>query len=304
MIRPMSTDGRTIAVTAAVITYNSAGIIGDCLASLADAFGDVPYEVVVVDNASADGSLDAVHAVRPDAVTVPLAGNLGYAAGVNAAVAASRASEAILVLNPDIRLTARSVPPLLEALRRPGTAIAVPRMVSADGELLYSLRRQPTISRTLGEAVLGGRRASRSKWTGEVVGRSEAYSQATTADWASGAAMLISRAALAVIGPWNESFFLYSEETDFALRAKDSGYVTRYMPQSVAVHLGGEMAVDPQLWSIAVANKIRLYRQRHRLAKSVAFQAAVVLNEGLRAVRGRRVNRAGLRAALLVRSHR
>ena len=300
----MSTDGRTIAVTAAIVTYNSAGVIGDCLASLDEAFGDIPYEVVVVDNSSTDGSLAAVRAARPDAVTLPLAGNLGYAAGVNAAVAASRAAEAILVLNPDIRLAARSVPPLLDALRRPGTAIAVPRMVSADGELLYSLRREPAISRTLGEAVLGGGRASRSRWTGEVVGCAAAYSQATTADWASGAAMLISRAAFAAIGPWNESYFLYSEETDFALRAKDSGYVTRYVPQSVAVHLGGEMAVDPRLWSIAVVNKIRLYRARHRLIRSVAFQAAVVLNEGLRAARGRRVNRAGLRAALLVRSDR
>jgi GT2 family glycosyltransferase len=123
------------------------------------------------------------------------------------------------------------------------------------------------------------------------------YESPATADWASGAAMMISAACFAAVGPWDESFFLYAEETDYALRAADAGFALRYVPDATAVHIGGEAHDSPQLWSLLMANRVRLFASRHGRARTAAFRAALVLNEALRAA-GSRTHRAGLRALL------
>ena len=94
--------------------------------------------------------------------------NAGYAAGINAAVRAAPPHSAILVLNPDVRLMPGCVAELLDALR-PGTGLAVPRLVDAKSELIESMRREPTVLRAWGDATLGARRAGRYPAFGEVV---------------------------------------------------------------------------------------------------------------------------------------
>jgi GT2 family glycosyltransferase len=285
-------------VTVAIVTYNSGRVLADCLRSLPAGFGEVGYEVVVADNASADDTVAVAHELAPNVRVAVLKRNRGYAAGVNAAIAEARATEAVYVLNPDARLYPGSVRPLIDALDDRATGIAVPKLLNDDGELQFSLRREPTVTRAFGEAVIGGRRAARTKRFGEIIGVPGAYEHPTTCDWASGAAMLVARRCLDAVGPWDESFFLYSEETDFALRARDAGFVLRYVPDAVVKHLGGEMSRDPRLWSMAPVNRVRLYRRRHGRVRSGAFTTAVVINEALRAATGSPTHRAGLRALL------
>ncbi|MEY2422444.1 MAG: N-acetylglucosaminyl-diphospho-decaprenol L-rhamnosyltransferase [Acidimicrobiaceae bacterium] len=287
-------------VTIVVVTYNSAALLPAFFASLPDAAADLAYELVVADNASTDASVDLARAAG--ATVVELERNVGYSAGINAAVGVAQPSDAIYVLNPDIRLAADSIRPLVDALELPNTAISVPRMLNPDGTVAWSLRREPSPLRVAGEAILGGNRSGRFAALGEQVVGVQRYTDATTADWATGAAMCISRSAWDVLGPWDESFFLYAEETEYALRAKDAGLVLRYVPDASVTHIGGEMATDPALWSLCVVNKLRLYRRRHGRARSFAFHAALVLNEALRAP-SRPASRAGL-AALLLRSRR
>lgn len=283
MAEPMS-------ITAVVVTHNSAALLPDCLRSLAAALHPHPYEVVVADNGSTDSSASSVLDLLPDATVVNLGRNAGYAAGINAGIAAAGPSDAVLVLNPDVRLAAGSVRHLAAGIGI-GIGITVPRITGPDGRLELSLRREPTIIRALGEAVLGGPRAGRCRLLGETVSDPNAYDRPQTADWATGAVMLISRACLAAAAraapeqPWDESFFLYSEETDFALRARDSGFRLRYIPEAGAVHLGGESATSPALWSLLARNRVVLYGRHHRRPAAIAFRAAVVLNEAIRAHR-------------------
>jgi N-acetylglucosaminyl-diphospho-decaprenol L-rhamnosyltransferase len=89
----------------ALVTYNSEAVLGGCLASLNMAAAHAgPWRLVVADNASADGSVALVEKLHPEATVVRLPRNLGYAAGVNAAVAAAPSAGPVLVLNPDVRL--------------------------------------------------------------------------------------------------------------------------------------------------------------------------------------------------------
>ena len=266
-----------------VVTHNSAAIVGDCLASLrANAPAIGALRMVVVDSGSTDTSV-AVASAAPETEVVSLGRNAGYAAGINAGVAALGPVDAVLVLNPDIRITAGAIEALHRALGVAGTGIVVPRIVDDDGTLQHSLRRRPSLLRATGEAVLGGTRAGRFSALGEMMVDTDAYDHPGVVDWATGAAMLISRACLDAVGRWDESFFLYSEETDFALRAAAAGFAMRYTPDATVVHLGGEAMTSPSLYRLLTLNRLELYRRNHTRVASACYRAALTVNEGLRA---------------------
>ncbi|MEV0899940.1 glycosyltransferase family 2 protein [Actinoplanes sp. NPDC049802] len=285
-------------ILVAVVTYNSERLIADLIAGLKVGLAGLRWHLTVADNDSRDGSVAAVRRLAPDATVVEMGRNAGYAAGINAAVAASPAHEAILVLNPDVRLTPGCVSRLAEALKEPGTGIAVPNIVDGDGKLIYTMRREPSVLRTLGDALLGARRAGRFPLLGEVVADERWYASERFTDWAEGSTMLVSAECWQRCGPWDESFFLYSEETDFALRARDAGLRTRYVPEAKATHLEGDSRVSPGLWALLTLNKVRLHRRRHGRARAGAFWAALFLRESSRALLGKKPSRAATRDLL------
>jgi N-acetylglucosaminyl-diphospho-decaprenol L-rhamnosyltransferase len=286
------------AVTVVVVTYNSAALLPGLLASLPEACADVaPIEVVVADNASTDGTIELLR-TRRDVRTVEVGRNAGYAAGINAGVAAVEPADAILVLNPDVRLAPGSVRRLLDAAAATSTGITVPRLVDEGGVTMHSLRRDPSVGRALGEALLGGERSGRIPWLGELVVDPRRYERPGAVDWATGAAMLITRACWEAVGEWDESFFLYSEETDYSIRTRRAGFRIEYVPDASAVHVGGDLDVSPGLWTINTLNRVRLFARDHGRVHTGAFRAAVVLNEALRAAAGRERSRAALRALL------
>lgn len=290
--------GSETAVTLVVVTYNSASLLPELLASLPVACAGVPVvDVVVADNASTDGTLDLLRG-RDDVVAVPVGRNAGYAAGINAGVAAAAPRGPVLVLNPDIRLAPGSVKRLLDATNHGPVGITVPRLVDEAGNTMLSLRRDPSVTRVLGETVLGGERSGRIPWLGELVADPARYDEPGAVDWATGAAMLITKECRDAVGEWDESFFLYSEETDYSIRARRAGFRVEYVPDATAVHIGGELEVSPRLWTICVLNKVRLYSRDHGRVRTAAFRAAVVLNEATRAAAGRERSRAALRALL------
>jgi len=269
-------------LTVVIVTFNSAAVLPACLASLDVALEAVGGgQLVVVDNASGDGSAELARARHGTRVVV-MASNEGYAAAINAGVAATADHDDVLILNPDVELERGCLAALVAALEPSTVGIAVPRITGPAGELRHSLRREPSVPRALGEAVLGGRRAGRYPMLGEVVTDPAAYGRPSTVDWATGSTMLISGRCLADVGRWDESFFLYSEETDFALRARDKGWSVAYVPDAVCMHREGESGTVADLWALLTANRVRLYAKRHGRLATLAFGSAVALNEVLR----------------------
>jgi N-acetylglucosaminyl-diphospho-decaprenol L-rhamnosyltransferase len=285
----------TVAVV--VVTYNSERLIDDLLTSLDDGLKGIAWHLTVSDNASADGTVPAVRRLAPAATIVEMGRNAGYAAGINAAVQVAPPHSAILVLNPDVRLMPGCVTELLDALR-PGTGLAVPRLVDAKSELIESMRREPTVLRAWGDAVLGARRAGRYPALGEVVTDHRRYLDGAVTDWAEGSTLLISAECWQRCAPWDESFFLYSEETDFALRARDAGLVTRYVPAAGAVHLEGDSAQSPGLWALLMLNRVMLFGRRNGRLRTIAYWTALVLREASRAMLGRPTSRAAVQAII------
>ena len=273
-----------------IVTYNSAHVIGDLLDSLPAALDGLTADVVVVDNSSIDDT-DAIVAARDDCRLVR-SPNIGYAGGINVGVREAAPADAILVLNPDVRLHQGSVSLMVSALSEPGTGIVVPQVRSPDGKLQYSLRREPSLPRALGLTRTGLPVLS------EYVTEIERYSCPGVVDWALGAVLLMSRACYTALDGWDESYFLYSEETDLSLRARDLGLLTRYEPRAVAVHIGGQSGRSGKTHSMQIVNRVRLYRRRHGIVASWCYYVLAIASEVSWVMRGRRESRVAVAALL------
>jgi len=278
-------------VAAVVVTYNSTRHVGALLDSLPAAFGGLTYSVVVVDNDSADGTPELL-ARRSDCVVVR-ASNDGYAAGINRAVRASPDASTILILNPDATLDPDSVPRMLEVLRRrPGAGIIAPRVREEDGRLSPTLRRGPTLGRVGGLSFTGlPVFTERIEIPGE-------YEREHEVDWAVGAILLVGRRCFDALEGLDQSYFLYSEETDFSLRARDAGWVTVYTPRAGAMHVGGGSGESATTHTMQMLNRVRLYRRRAGDRRAWLYFGMTIVVEVRRAALGDRKSWTTVRALL------
>jgi N-acetylglucosaminyl-diphospho-decaprenol L-rhamnosyltransferase len=286
-------------VVVVVVLYNSAEHLADFLASLPDGLAGVDHELVAVDNDSSDGGPDLVEQLAPHATVIRTGRNGGYAAGINAGVAAAGPHTAVLLLNSDVRLRPGCVPELLRRMRATHAGVVVPRLTDARGRLIESIRREPSVAHSFWDAVLSAKVAGRVRELGETVTDPAAYAVEQRVDWAEGSTQLVSRECWEVCGPWDESFFLYCEETDFDLRARDAGLGTLYVPSAEAVHLegGSSVSVD-RLWRLQQVNRVKLFRRRNGRAATLLFWLVTLFREASRAALGRSKNRAAVEGLL------
>jgi N-acetylglucosaminyl-diphospho-decaprenol L-rhamnosyltransferase len=286
----VSLPGARPHVVVVIVTYNSREVVDGLLSGLPAAFGDVEHEVVVVDNDSVDGTAAAL---ERRGVRVLRSPNLGYSSGINRGVAAAPAASAVLILNPDVRLAPGSAARMVQAMTETGAGIVVPRLTDPDGTLYPSLRREPTIRRWLGLTFTG--RPSLS----ELVTEPDAYRRRHEVDWATGAVMLVDRRLHDQLGGWDESYFLYSEETDFCLRARDLGRPTFLEPTAVAEHIGGGSGRSGHTHAMQMVNRVRLYRRRRGAVLGLVYHAVAIGREGLKAAAGSARSRTSFLALVL-----
>ena len=207
-----------------------------------------------------------------------------------------------LILNPDVVLGHRSVAEMHEVLSDATVGVVVPQTRHFSGQLGFNQRRDPTLQRAIASALLGAERAGRWSTLSETVEDPTGYLRARDIDWGVGAAMMISRACIDAVGPWDESFFLYSEEIDYCQRVRRHGMRVRYTPSAVVFHEGGGGASDPRLRTMMTLNKVRLYGRQHSRAATFGFLAASFLYEATRGIAGSAPARAA--AVALIRPSR
>lgn len=292
---PMSDFGssdRSVEVLVVIVTHNNEESILELLDSVPMAVGAVGTDVVVVDNGSVDRTADLV-AERSDCLLVR-AENIGFAAGVNLGAKQRVGHRAMLWLNGDTVLGPGAVASMLDACGWTNARIGIvaPQVVGSDGGLDHSLRRRPSILSASGLSALG------ISWASERMLDDSDYLFAQVVDWAVGAALLVSMNCYEELGGMDESYFLYSEETDFCLRALDRGWHTLFVPGAVVVHRGGGSGRSDATHVMQVLNRVRLYARRNGRAKSAIYYALNVLSELTWAVRGQRSARASIRALL------
>ena len=222
-------------VGAVVVNHDAGAALAHCIASLR---AEGVQAVVVVDNASADGSADALEKEEPTTRVVRTGRNLGYGAGVNRGMALLD-TEYVLVCNPDVVVHYGSVTVLCEALRQdPSSAIAGPCILETDGRRYPSARRFPSWADAAGHALLSPfapyNRFSRRYRMDDLP-----TDRTTRVEWVSGACFLARRSTLGRLGGFDERYFMYLEDTDLCWRAAQAGVGVLYVPAAQVTHTQG-----------------------------------------------------------------
>jgi N-acetylglucosaminyl-diphospho-decaprenol L-rhamnosyltransferase len=219
-------------VAAVVVTLDALPWIEQCLQSLTGT------ETVVVDHGSTDGTVEVVRHHYPQVRLVEQE-NRALGAGWNRGIAET-SGEYVLIFNPDAWLA----PGALEALvavaeRREDAAVVAPRLRNPDGTLQRSVRGFPTAWRMATEYFFLRKLAPHSEALNAFYGSGFAHDEERDVDWVMGACLLVRRRAIDEVGGLDESFFLFSEETDWCYRFARAGWKTVFTPAADCVHVGG-----------------------------------------------------------------
>lgn len=231
-----------------VVSWNTSGLLERCLASLPAALGGAAAEVVVVDNASSDGSAGVAarhHAVRVVRNTT----NVGYARAMNQALAGGGA-DVLIALNPDTEPPPGSLATLVDRLlRAPDVALVAPKLVGPGGVPQWSARRFPSLGVGAAACLLPGR------WQGGRLGRhlglelAEQPADPADVDWAIGAVHVIRAAALEGRAPYDERWFMYVEDIELCWWLAERGWRRRFEADVAIPHVGN--ASGDQAWGEA-----------------------------------------------------
>jgi len=221
-----------------IVTYNSQAHIDACLASIAGHTPRVDQEIVVVDNASTDGTTALVRERWPSVRVTDAGGNVGFARANNIGIRQT-SGELVLLLNPDTRVRPGALTALVARLdARPDAAIAGPRLVDETGrtELSFGSMLSPVVElrrKTFSAAYDRGLPLTRA-WV------ASATRDTREVDWVSGACLLVRRADAETVGLMDERFFMYTEDVDFCAAVRARGRTVLFTPDAEVVHLRGQ----------------------------------------------------------------
>jgi N-acetylglucosaminyl-diphospho-decaprenol L-rhamnosyltransferase len=227
-----------LTVAAAIVNYNAKAHLLACIRSLR---AEGIERIVVADNASRDGSEEAVRAADPEVRYHQTGANLGMGTGTNRAVSHIAPDEAdfVLCINPDAMVEPGAIKTMLAAFDgRDDLGIIGPRIDDSDGTLYPSARTFPTVVDAAGHAFLGLVKPD-NRFTRNYRMLDWDHSAAADVDWVSGACLLIRRSCWDAIGGFDEGYFMYAEDVDLCWRARRAGWEVAYEPAARVVHAQG-----------------------------------------------------------------
>jgi GT2 family glycosyltransferase len=219
-----------------IVSFNARADLERCLASLHAPPPRMRSEIVVVDNGSADGSVEAARR-WPDVQVIENRDNLGFAAANNIGIRATTGT-IVLLLNSDTSIPAGALDGLMAILdARPDVAVVGPRLVDGNGRTELSFGRMIGPFAELGRKLLG-RAYERGLWpAGSIVRRLTAKER--TPDWVSGACLMVRRTDAEAVGLLDERYFMYTEDVDFCAAIRRRGRRILFTPSVEIVHLRG-----------------------------------------------------------------
>jgi GT2 family glycosyltransferase len=268
------------AVSIVIVSWNTRDLLAKCLATLRAVPGSptlvdgLPADVVVVDNASRDGSPEMVRERFPWVRLIANRDNLGFARANNQVLPGCR-KPYVLLLNPDTEVAPGAIRTLVEFLEsQPDAGAAGARLLDPDGRLQESCHPEPTLGRELWsllhlDGLVPWARYCMSEWSPNVPRQVEVVQ---------GACLLLRRAALDDVGPLDEQYFMYSEEVDLCRRLRLNGWRIFWVPRAAVVHYSGQSTRQ-----MATAMFVRLYQgkilyfRKHSGARAARIYKLILL---------------------------
>ena len=248
-------DSPRLMISLVIVSWNARDFLLQCLASVYAEECRHPMEIIVVDNASLDGSAESVASCYPHVRLIRNASNLGFAKANNIGISASTGQYVCLV-NSDVKMLPYCIDGLVKYCEEhPEVGMVGPRVIGGNGELQRSCRGFPTVWNMFCRALALDTIFPRTKaFTGYSL-RYWAQDTCRAVDILSGCFWLARREALARVGVLDESFFMYGEDMDWCKRFRDRGWKLVFVPSAQAIHFGGASSANAP---------VRFYIERHR----------------------------------------
>jgi N-acetylglucosaminyl-diphospho-decaprenol L-rhamnosyltransferase len=219
-----------------IVSYNTRADLTACLQSIRAAPPTRPHTITVVDNASTDGSADAVRTGFKGVEVIDMGRNAGFAAANNAGIR-STTSPLVLLLNSDTLVPAGALDKLCDRLEATGAAAAGPRLIDGDGrpEISWGPMLTP-----FSEWIQSRRVAAARSTLPQARRRVDSLTSVERrVDWVSGGCLLVRRDAAIRAGLLDERFFMYEEDVDFCATLRKQGGTILFTPASTVIHLRG-----------------------------------------------------------------
>jgi len=226
-----------IEVSIIIVNYNTWDLLSPCLDSIAEHCQGVSHEVIVVDNASSDGSVEKIRRTYPDVKLVANDENTGFAKANNQGAEIAK-GEYLFLLNSDTVLTGPGMREAFDYMRANGVAMLGPKLLNADGSLQPSFQVRNTLNRQL--LAIAGMVAR----THKLLPAKQPESVLREVGFLLGAALLVDGSAVQQEGLFDEQFFFNGEERDLCLRFRKSGLSIVYYPNWQIIHYGGGGTAD------------------------------------------------------------
>ncbi len=272
-------------VSVIIVSWNVRGPLGDCLRALYETSSDWLREVVVVDNASDDGSADMVDANFPSVTVIRLPSNMGFPTANN--IGLRRASgDWALLLNPDTRVQVGCIDRCLSAATgRSEVGVVGCKLLYPDGTLQYECAANlPSIGDCIIETFYLHVLFPRSRVFGRALMGSWNHESDRLVPRISGAFMLIHRRVFEKVGELDNGFFMYYEDIDYCARVAEAGWKILYVASAVTVHLSGQSRRQSQLKFDDLAPQVRhTFFLRHRgVVAAIVFRTLYLFQTLLR----------------------
>ncbi|MCX6346035.1 MAG: glycosyltransferase family 2 protein [Armatimonadetes bacterium] len=244
-------------VTVSIVNWNTKDELFDCLKTVLDQNGSVSIEVIVVDNASSDGSAEHIEAQYGDRVQlIKNSKNLGFGMAHNQSISRSN-GRYVMLLNPDCRLLEPDVLGKMAAYfdAQPNIGMMGPKIMNLDNTLQYSARHYPNMIAGIFRHTFFGKLFPKNRFVRNYLMTDWAHDQVTDIDWLSGAALMVRRETFKQIGLLDERFFMYCEDVDWCRRAHTGGWRVVYFPMTSISH---------RIGAASDKNPIPMIKQHHR----------------------------------------
>lgn len=248
-----------------IVNYNTGDYLERCLASLETHRGDVGIDVLVIDNASVDGSHTRAIAAHPWARLIGNQENIYLSPAWNQGIRATDAPY-VLLLNPDTEWWVGTLADYVAVARaHPRAGIVGPMIRNLDGTVYPSGRPLPSVVDAVGHGFVGPIMPD-NRFTRRY--HMEGWDRTTEreVDWVSGACMLLPRKVFEDVGMLDESFPLFAEELDMATRLRDAGWSVLYTPDVEVLHALGISRVRSRRMSVMHSTSVYRYYRKHRAA--------------------------------------
>lgn len=261
-----------------IVSWNTRALLQRCLETVQAEESRASagrFEIIVVDNASGDGTAAMIREAFPDVAVLENRANVGFAAANNQGI--QRATgPLILLLNPDTEVFAGSLQTMIRSMQssdRVGAAGAC--LVNPDGSLQPSASPQPTLGREI--------------WRLFHLDQLHPLASYPLRDWdsqrphevevAQGAALMLRRAALEEVGTLDEDYFMYTEEVDLCARLRKGGWKILWLPNARVLHWGGQSTrqVRAEMFLRLYESKILFFRKHYGPAAALAYKAVLAL---------------------------